>query len=60
MNRARQDSITTEIMEIVSGAEALGSSKTKQVRYVDIDAQDQTSTVTELVTSTGAGTTHDV
>lgn len=25
MNRARQDSITTEIMEIVSGAEALGS-----------------------------------
>ena len=60
MNRARQDSITTEIMEIVSGAEALGSSKAKHVRYVDIDAQDQTSTVTELVTSTGAGTTHDV
>jgi F-type H+-transporting ATPase subunit gamma len=27
MNRARQDSITTEIMEIVSGAEALGSDK---------------------------------
>jgi F-type H+-transporting ATPase subunit gamma len=25
MNRARQDSITTEIMEIVSGAEALGT-----------------------------------
>ena len=25
MNRARQDAITTEIMEIVSGAEALGS-----------------------------------
>ena len=24
MNRARQDAITTEIMEIVSGAEALG------------------------------------
>ena len=24
MNRARQDTITTEIMEIVSGAEALG------------------------------------
>ena len=39
MNRARQDSITTEIMEIVSGAEALGSSKTKTktVRYVDVD-----------------------
>jgi len=27
MNRARQDSITTEIMEIVSGAEALRSRK---------------------------------
>jgi F-type H+-transporting ATPase subunit gamma len=27
MNRARQDSITTEIMEIVSGAEALGQDK---------------------------------
>jgi F-type H+-transporting ATPase subunit gamma len=25
MNRARQDSITTEIMEIVGGAEALGA-----------------------------------
>jgi F-type H+-transporting ATPase subunit gamma len=31
MNRARQDSITTEIMEIVGGAEALRSSKTKLV-----------------------------
>lgn len=29
MNRARQDAITTEIMEIVSGAEALGKSKGK-------------------------------
>ncbi|MEY2959363.1 MAG: synthase subunit gamma [Actinomycetota bacterium] len=37
MNRARQDSITTEIMEIVGGAEALGSDKTKSVRYVDLD-----------------------
>jgi F0F1-type ATP synthase gamma subunit len=27
MNRARQDSITTEIMEIVGGAEALRSRK---------------------------------
>ena len=26
MNRARQDAITTEIMEIVGGAEALGGS----------------------------------
>jgi F-type H+-transporting ATPase subunit gamma len=31
MNRARQDSITTEIMEIVGGAEALRGSKTKLV-----------------------------
>lgn len=31
MNRARQDSITTEIMEIVSGAEALRGGKTKLV-----------------------------
>ena len=29
MNRARQDSITTEIMESVSGAEAMGDSSTK-------------------------------
>ena len=37
MNRARQDSITTEIMEIVSGAEALGSGKRggKHLRPVD-------------------------
>ena len=31
MNRARQDSITTEIMEIVSGAEALGSEQEENV-----------------------------
>lgn len=31
MNRARQDSITTEIMEIVSGAEALGSGSDKKL-----------------------------
>jgi F-type H+-transporting ATPase subunit gamma len=37
MNRARQDSITTEIMEIVSGAEALGGGKAKNVRYVEMD-----------------------
>jgi F-type H+-transporting ATPase subunit gamma len=37
MNRARQDSITTEIMEIVGGAEALGSSKELDVRYVEYD-----------------------
>ena len=38
MNRARQDSITTEIMEIVGGAEALGGGKksAKTVRTVDL------------------------
>jgi F-type H+-transporting ATPase subunit gamma len=35
MNRARQDSITTEIMEIVSGAEAL-SGDSKKVRLVEL------------------------
>ena len=35
MNRARQDSITTEIMEIVSGAEALGGGA-KEIRMVDL------------------------
>ena len=38
MNRARQASITTEIMEIVGGAEALGSGKDTQVRIIDLDA----------------------
>ena len=37
MNRARQDSITTEIMEIVGGAEALGSDKQQHIRYVEYD-----------------------
>jgi F-type H+-transporting ATPase subunit gamma len=39
MNRARQDSITTEIMEIVGGAEALGSGKTKNnnLRIIDLE-----------------------
>ncbi|MEI7547577.1 MAG: FoF1 ATP synthase subunit gamma, partial [Actinomycetota bacterium] len=35
MNRARQDSITTEIMEIVSGAEAL-SGGSKHVQMIDL------------------------
>ena len=35
MNRARQDSITTEIMEIVSGAEALAGDS-KRVRLVEL------------------------
>ncbi len=37
MNRARQASITTEIMEIVGGAEALGADRHEQVRYVELD-----------------------
>jgi len=37
MNRARQDSITTEIMEIVSGAEALSGGKTlREVQLIDL------------------------
>lgn len=39
MNRARQDSITTEIMEIVSGAEALGSDKQSSVVLPEFDDQ---------------------
>lgn len=37
MNRARQDSITTEIMEIVGGAEALAGDS-KKVRIVEVSA----------------------
>ncbi len=37
MNRARQASITTEIMEIVGGAEALGSGKDSEISHVDLD-----------------------
>jgi F-type H+-transporting ATPase subunit gamma len=44
MNRARQDAITTEIMEIVGGAEALGSGKTTStptiLDLVDASAND--------------------
>ncbi len=47
MNRARQASITTEIMEIVGGAEALGSGKEPAVRIVDLDPN-STSTVRDL------------
>jgi F-type H+-transporting ATPase subunit gamma len=37
MNRARQDAITTEIMEIVGGAEALASDQAESdVRYIDV------------------------
>jgi F-type H+-transporting ATPase subunit gamma len=36
MNRARQDAITTEIMEIVGGAEALGQGKQTAVVTIDV------------------------
>jgi F-type H+-transporting ATPase subunit gamma len=35
MNRARQDSITTEIMEIVGGAEALSEDEELEVVFGD-------------------------
>ena len=38
MNRARQDSITTEIMEIVGGAEALRQSKSEGMDLIPDDA----------------------
>ena len=39
MNRARQDSITTEIMEIVGGAEALGGGRDERVEaLLELDA----------------------
>jgi F-type H+-transporting ATPase subunit gamma len=57
MNRARQDSITTEIMEIVGGAEALGSGKEAiPVRdFVDIDAQFARLAAERANTRAGAG-----
>jgi F-type H+-transporting ATPase subunit gamma len=45
MNRARQDAITTEIMEIVGGAEALrqGSSDDRTIRHDDYDAEERSA-----------------
>ena len=43
MNRARQDSITTEIMEIVGGAEALRSSTSAHEEADDVAYFDQTA-----------------
>jgi len=40
MNRARQDAITTEIMEIVSGAEALRTSSSEDLLADTIEARD--------------------
>ena len=44
MNRARQDSITTEIMEIVSGAEALGRRTSANAHRRQPDRYDRLST----------------
>ncbi len=57
MNRARQDSITTEIMEIVSGAEALGSGKGSTVRLVDLDLPTGLPIFGESSPAGGAGRT---
>ena len=49
MNRARQDSITTEIMEIVSGAEALGGGASRRATMIDdarLDDPSEASTMT--------------
>jgi F-type H+-transporting ATPase subunit gamma len=60
MNRARQDSITTEIMEIVSGAEALGTGKATNVRYVDLDDSENTQSANALVSSAGTNNANDL
>jgi F-type H+-transporting ATPase subunit gamma len=53
MNRARQDSITTEIMEIVSGAEALGGGSDEHVRaLIELDAVFGRYADTESATAT--------
>lgn len=56
MNRARQDSITTEIMEIVSGAEALAGGKKTTVRLVDIDVAPASGAATATSTLAAATT----
>ncbi|MFZ9630221.1 MAG: F0F1 ATP synthase subunit gamma [Ilumatobacteraceae bacterium] len=43
MNRARQDSITTEIMEIVGGAEALGGDAKKTIHIDFLPLEDASS-----------------
>ncbi len=55
MNRARQDTITTEIMEIVGGAEALGSGKKHSDRFVDRDLD---PSATASISPFSADTTH--
>jgi hypothetical protein len=57
MNRARQDSITTEIMEIVGGAEALGAG-TGTVRFQP--AVDEFGSVVLAHHTAGAPGHHDI
>ena len=44
MNRARQDSITTEIMEIVGGSEALRAAAVRSHERIDIERTEEQST----------------
>jgi F-type H+-transporting ATPase subunit gamma len=53
MNRARQDSITAEIMEIVGGAEALGADDVAALHVPDIDDFSG-----DPLVSAGAGAAH--
>jgi F-type H+-transporting ATPase subunit gamma len=54
MNRARQASITTEIMEIVGGAEALGGGGDDDDRVVDLDLATGFAVVAGSTPSTAA------
>lgn len=56
MNRARQDSITTEIMEIVSGAEALGAD-TIEAPYIDL-GDDFGAASSQQLQQADSGATH--
>jgi F-type H+-transporting ATPase subunit gamma len=49
MNRARQDAITTEIMEIVGGAEALSGGASRTVRLIDLTPDDLVTTPTASI-----------
>ena len=57
MNRARQDSITAEIMEIVGGAEALDSGD-DDAPYLDLDSGVHVASGGPLVIA-GTTPTHD-
>ena len=50
MNRARQDSITTEIMEIVGGAEALGAGRRRRPLLDPSTLDDVSSSTRDRIT----------